>query len=360
MNNPYRSIVAKTGQPVDDTFKLAGQSSPLMDKTGEINANSVKDLLNQIGRIINSYQDGTIVNKPQVDPEVVSARRNALLEAVNDKSGEAMQVLAQSVVAEIIDTTTREGFSRRLMQYREIGQGENNEVRLRHHDVTAWMAVSTTEVQPIIVRGRKVVPPEFNVEAFILIDLKELSTTPGDLLEEKYEEGLEATMVQEDRLWKNLADSAVTVRNTLQYFTTFTPQVFSRIRNQVARWGIPVPTCLVSYDIWDDIIGNNDFSGLFDPVTKYELIQEGNLGTILGVTMVTDAFRQQLLRVLDVGEVYLIGAPANHGVITIRGSMLIEPINKFADGKSQKGWFMNEIVSMVLGNSSSIAKGQRI
>lgn len=360
MGNPYRSIVAKTKNPVDDSYKLPGQTYPLFDRKGELNASSNKDLLKQIDRVITAHKQGDIVKKPYQDAAVIKARQEVLLEAINDKSGKAMQMLGQAVVAEIIDTTTREGFSRRVLQYREIGQGESNEVRIRQHDVIAWMANSTTEVTPIIVRGRKVIPPEFNVEAYILIDLKELSTTPGDLLEEKYEEGLEATMVQEDRLWKKLADEASIIRNTLQYFTTFTPQVFSRIRSQVSRWGIPVPTCMIAYDIWDDIIGNADFSTLFDPVTKYELIQEGNLGNILGVTIVTDAFRQENLRVLNIGEIYVIGAPINHGVITLRGSMLVEPINKFADGKSQKGWFMNEIMSMVLGNSNSIAKGQRI
>jgi len=360
MNNPYRSIIAKTGEPVTSAYKLPGQSSSMFNDKGEFNASNVSDLLGQIGRLIDAQSKGEIVKSNVVDPQVLSERRDILLEAFNDKSGKSMQLLGEALAVEILDTTSREGFSRRFLQYKEIGMGEVNMIRLRQHDVTAWMAVSATEVQPIIVRGRKLIPPEFNVEAYILIDLKELSATPGDLLEEKYEEGLEATMVSEDRRWKTLADNACTVRNTIQWFTSFTPQIFSRIRSQVSRWGIPVPTCLIAYDIWDDIIGNADFSSLFDPVTKYELIQEGTLGTILGVTVVTDAFRQENLRVLDLGEVFLVGAPINHGVIQVRGSMLVEPINKFADGKSQKGWFMNEIMSMVIGNSASVAKGQRI
>jgi len=358
-NNPYRHIVAKTGEPVQ-SFKLRGQGSTFMNAKGEINASDAKDLLNQISQMLRASADGEIVNARAQDPELVRERREVLVEAINDPSGRAMQLLGQAVAAEIVDTMNREGFSRRLLQYREIGQGEANTVRVRQHDVIAFVATSTSDVQPIIVQSRKVNPPEFNIEAYILIDLKELSSTPGDLLEEKYEEGLEATMVAEDRLWKRLADSAATVRNTIQYFGAFTPTVFSRIRSQVARWGIPVPTCMIAYDIWDDIIGNADFSGLFDPVTKWELLQEGKLGQILGCTMLTDAFRQENLRVLNPGEVYTVGAPINHGVITLRGSMLVEPINKFADGKSQKGWFMSELASMFIGNSASVSKGQKV
>lgn len=359
MSNPYRYLVARTGDPVSEHTRLPGQQSPMMAKDGELNASSYKDLLNQMSKIIRANNQGEFVRAAAQDPGLAKERREVLLEAINDKSGRAMMMLAQSVGAEIVDTMNREGFSRRLLQYREIGQGENGEVRLRQHDVTAYVAVSTSDVQPIIVTARRITPPEFNIEAYILIDLKELSSTPGDLLEEKYEEGLEATMVAEDRLWKRLADGASTIRNTIQYFSTFTPLIFSRIRRQVADWGIPTPTALISSDIWDDIIANNEFSGLFDPVTKWELIQEGQLGNILGCTMLTDAHRQDRLRVLTPGDVYVVGAPVNHGVVTVRGSMLIEPINKFAEGKSQKGWFMSEILSMLIGNSMSIGRGKR-
>ncbi len=360
MGNPYRSIIRKTGEPVTDQFKLPGQDSPMMNGKGEMNASSVTDMLKQIGNVMSAYTQGDIVNKPAQDPERVAERSRILAEALDDKSGKQMQMLGEALAAEIIDTTSREGFSRRFLQYREIGQGEVNVVKVREHNVTAWIATSSANVQPTIIRGRKMIPPEFNCESYILIDLKEIATTPGDLLEDKYEEGLEAVMVQEDRLWKQMADGACSIRNTPQYFTTFTPQVFTRLRTQVARWGIPVPTCAIAYDIWDDIIANAEFGSLFDPVTKWELIQEGYLGNIIGCTMVTDAFRQPNLRVLNDGETYTIGAPINHGVLTVRGSILVEPINTFNQGKSAKGWFINQIMSMVIGNSISIARGNRI
>lgn len=360
MENPYRALIKKTGEPLTSDYKLPGQTYPMMDRNGEINASSRKDVLQQINAILKAHSDGDIIRNTQSNPEIITSRKQALIEAVNDSSNQKMQILGQALASEIIDTTTREGFARRILQYNEIGQGENNQVRLRQHDVTAYMAVSTTEVQPVIVRGRMVNPPEFNNEAFILVDLKELATTPGDLLEEKYEEGLEAVMVSEDRLWKRLADQSCVLRNNIQYFTTFTPQVFSRIRSQVARWGIPTPTCLISQDIWDDIIGNADFAGVFSEVTKYELIQEGYLGQMYNVQFITDAHRQDKLRVLNAGEVFVVGAPINHGVITVRGAMLMEPINKYSEGRSMKGWFMNQILSMVLGNPASTGKGQRI
>lgn len=357
--NPYRRR-----KKFELGSQLPGQQAPFAsERTGEINASSRQDLLQQIDRLIQASLSGQVQVPSrfgQMPAEVYADRQNTLLEAVNDKSGGQMQILGEALVAEIYDTATREGFARRLLQYREIGTGENNEVRIRQRDVMAYVAVSPSEVAPTMVRARLVKPPEFNIEAFVTIDLKELGIAPGDLLEEKYEEGLEATMVAEDRLWKKMADQAAVIRNTLQYFPSFTPQILSRLRTQVSNWGIPAPTAIIAYDLWDDIIGNAEFSALFDPVTKYELLQEGVLGTILGLSVLTDGLRHENLRVLEAGDVYVVGAPVYHGVYTVRGTMLVEPINQFAQGKSTKGWFIHQLASMVLGNPASVSRGKRI
>lgn len=359
--NPYRAMIAASREPITAGLtRLPGRQEAFVGANGEINASSTADLLNQIGTLIQAYSKNEVVQGSVQDPKATEERRQVLAEAFNSNDPKEMMVLGEALVAEIIDTTAREGFARRLLQFSELGQGEINQVRLRQHNITAYMAVSTTEVQPVVIRDRKLIPPEFNLNAYVLIDLKELAQSTGDLLEEKYEEALEATMVQEDRLWKKMADSAATIRNTLQYFGTFTPAVFTRMRQEVAYWGIPVPTYLIAYDLWNDIVSNPDFSSLFDPVTKWELIQEGYLGTILGVSILTDSFRQPLLRVLNQGEVYAVGAPLNHGVVRTRGAMAVNPIDKFNQGINQKGWFLSELISMVIGNSMSVAKGQRV
>jgi hypothetical protein len=351
--NPYKAIMPSAKR----TPTLPGQDNPVADKTGEINASSKKDLVNQISSILqaSSSEEGM---QTSTSPEVLKERRTALAEAMEDPG--AFQLLGAAIASDIQDTTSREGICRRYLQYSELGQGESNMVRLREHNVTAYMATSTTEVTPVYVRNKTQYPQEFNNTAMILIDLKELAQSTGDLLEEKYEEGLEAIMVQEDRLWKTAADAAASVRNTLQVFTSFTPQIMSRVKSQVGRWGLPITSCLIAYDIWDDIIGTADFGAFFDPVTKYELVRDGILGSMLGVSIQTDSHRQKNFRILNDGEVYMVAAPINHGVIKIRGSMVMEPINKFDNNLAQKGWFMHELVTLMVGNSLSVAKGQRI
>jgi len=353
MLNPYRKALKST------PFKLPGQSNQFTDNKGEINASSTADLLVQIGNAMKAPQTVT-ASKAQTNVGVHKERRKILVEAMGDQSGRLSAVLGEALAAEINETTNREGFTRRIMQYNEIGQGETNEVVLKEKDVIAFLATSPSSVNPVEIRQKRQYPPEFHINGYILIDTGELARSSGDLLGDKYEEGLEAVMVKEDVLWRTMAVQAATVRNTLQNFATFTPSVFARLINQVSRWGIPATSCLFASDLWQDVISNGDFAGVFDPVTQWELLQEGYLGSMYGVSMLTDNFRQPNLKVLDVGEIFITGAPINHGVFTLRGSVTAEPINKFAEGEAKKGWFLDEICSMVLGNTKSVSRGQKI
>ncbi len=362
-NNPYRGIISASKKTVvPGITKLPGQDNAFTNNRGNINASNVADLINQIGIALQASENNQLSNKETNEIKVKAAieRKQVLMEAMNDASNQSMKVLGEAIAAEIHETTNREGFVRKVMQYREIGQGENNEVKLKQKEVMGFVASSASQVTPIEIRQRLIRPPEVHINTFILIDTGELAKSNDDILEEKYEEGLEGIMVGEDRLWKEMAVEAAEVRNTLQTFSTFTPSVFARMTEQVSRWGIPVVSCMLSSTLWQDVVANGDFAGVLDPVTKWELLQDGTLGSLYGVTITTDSFRQANLRVLDPGEIFMIGAPINHGVFTLRGNMLSEPVNRFPQGEAKKGWFMDEIVSMVLGNALSVCRGYRI
>lgn len=357
-SNPYRNVFGKgTNEVVPGETKLPAQDNPFTDKHGEINASSQADLLVQIGNALKASESAP--PQPRTTQEASTERAQALSEAMNDETGRSLQMLGQALGAEIYETTNRQGFARRVVQYQEVGQGETNLVTVKEKNVMGFMAVSPTEVMPSEIRERRILPPEFHLSGYILIDTIELANSSSDLLEEKYEEGLEQVMVKEDRLFKRMADSAVGIRNTVQNFSTFTPAVFARMLNQVSRWGIPTTTCLLSSNLWEDVIQNGDFNGVMDPVTKWEILQEGYLGRMYGVDMVTDNFRQKNLKVLDTGEVYITGAPINLGVLSVRGNMVTEPINRFPQGEAKKGWFLDQITSMVVANPMAISKGKK-
>jgi hypothetical protein len=224
----------------------------------------------------------------------------------------------------------------------------------------AFMVTSDPNVVASQVRQMYIYPPEFYLIAHITIEDKEIEQASGDLLDDKYQDGLEQILVQEDNVWLRLARAAAPASNDLFFFNTFTPTVFSEMRTQVARWGIPVTTAVIAFDLWNDIIADSEFSSWFDPVSKHEIVLEGSLGSILGVQLITDAFRYETLRVLSPGEVFFLGAPQTLGGVTQRKELATESINKYNQGKPERGWFMEQIEGMAITNSRALTRGQRV
>jgi len=359
--NPFakRRFVTANGEPMA-ALRFKGHQSRAINDAGEFNASDKKDLVHQIDRLITAYMQGDI--RSEVTPssrDTADARKQALAEAVADKTGNSFQVLGEVLADEIAETTNREGFARKFCQFKELAQGETGRIRIRNKSVMAWVATGPSAVTPSIVRGIYIYPPEFHVSAQILIDERDIGQSSGDMLEDAYVDGLENIMKVEDQTWKMAADNAATNSNTMQYFTSLTPTIFSGIRSQVARWGIPVTGVLMAQDIWDDIIGNSDFMSFFDPVTKHDLVLDGFLGVLMGADLITDAFRVPELKVLEAGEIYAIGSPQTHGTIMQRGGLGSNPIDQYNMGQPFRGWFLSEMISLTIGNSKSVAKGQR-
>jgi len=219
------------------------------------------------------------------------------------------------------------------------------------------MATTAAGKPQSVIRQSWVFPPEFYLSASPVVEIKEIDSAGGDILEEKYEDALEQIMVVEDRTWRTLSDAAAAVSNTLTYFNNLTPTVFSSLRTQVARWHIPVTQCILAYSLWDDIIAYSDFSSWFDPVSKYTLVTEGYLGDLLGVSLHSDAFRDPNLKVLSDGEIYMCGSPQTLGGITQRSELAAEPIDKFDNAQPYRGWYMYACEGMAIVNSRAISKG---
>jgi len=361
-DNPYSSrFKTKAGGPLPENLRFRGQQGRAIASSGEINASDKKDLMSQIGRLIDSYRQGDIVREDgrEAKRKVAAERRQILQQAVADTTGQDWNALGQAIVEDISETTSREGFARNLLGFKELEQGEVARVRFRMRDVVAFIAASVSEIAPTIVRNNFITLPEFYISGNIMVEERDIQQSTGDILDEKYQEGLEAIMVQEDRLWKRFADQASVINNTITYFTTFTPGNFSQIRTQVSRWGLPVAQCLMAYDLWDDIIGTTGFSEWFDPIHMHELILEGILGSMLGVQLRTDAFRLPEMKVLDPGDLYMVATPETHGVLQQRGDLSANPVNSYHKNKPERGWYIFEMVASSIINAKSVAAGKR-
>lgn len=369
MQNPYTKktvVVSKSGNELSESKtalainpkngKIEVGAGAFEDKHGDINAYDKKDLLRRVMALSSASSAGEI--KEQHD---FGTKRAELVEAaMADKTGETWRVVGEVLGDEILETMGRDGFLRKILMRKDLKKGEIGRIRLRKKDVLAFVATSDTGTVSSQVNQSYLMPDEFYIKAHILIEDRELEQSPGDLLDDKYIDGLEQMMVKEDQVLKGLLDIAAPAYNDVVGFTTFTPAVFAQARTQIQSWGNPCATGLISIDLLNDVLADPEFSTYFDPVTKREIIMSGSLGSFYGVNLITDGFRYETLRVLNSGEFYFMSAPNVLGVQTVRKDVTTAPINLYLVGKPERGWFMQKIMGMAIGNARAIVKGVRV
>ncbi len=358
INNPYAGakMVLKNGDPIEQ-LRFGKSSENAFDK---------KDLMHSIGQMMMEASSGNIVQQRQVKntPDRMKEnqeRREVLAAAFADKSGQSWTALGSSMATQINEQASREGFMRRLLLGNTLRQGEMARISMPTHDSLAVVATSPTNIGFQFVRGKLFQPDEFEVTANLRVDIMDIEQVQGDLLEHAYNEGLYSIMVKEDQLWKAAADMTVGINNPLQYIAgSLTPTILSTLRQTIAEWNLPVTSAIISNDYWTDITGSSDFGTLMDPITKYDLVLNGYLGTMIGMSLVTDAFRPPNQKVLERGEIYVLTSPEYTGAYSDRGGIRSTPTSGADQGNSTKGWFMNEIISLAITNTRSCVKAKRI
>ena len=221
-------------------FRARKGGERLIGANGEVNASDKKDILVQIKSLLNGVKSGAIA---RADEQIVTAeerrqivaeRQAVLEEAVADKTGDKWMSLGETISEEIYEALGREGFTRKLLGFKPIKRGDIARIAVRRKDVIAYyIAHENPTVVATFVRQNYVHPPDAYLLANIRIDNLELELADTDLLEHKYNDGLEQILRQEDLRTKALFDHAASAYNDLVFFNAFTPSVFQSMRTQI-------------------------------------------------------------------------------------------------------------------------------
>lgn len=372
--NPFAGaqMVLKNGDPLESLrygSKLGEKRElALSSSTGEFNASSTKDLIQSITSLLSHVQNQQVVpahmsalSSSEQYTKDLTARREVLAAAYNDTTGGSWAALGANIATQIQEQRNREGFLRRIATGQTLRQGDIARVNMPAWDAVAVVATSSSEVGYQTIRTKVFQPEEFEINANLRVEQLDIEQVSGDLLEDVYNQGLDAIMVKEDRLWKKSADMSVGVTNPLNYIAgQLTTQILATIRQGVSDWNLPATTAIISNDFWADVIGSPDFAAFLDPVTKYDLALHGYLGTLIGMSLLTDAFRQPNQKVLDRGEIYVVASPENHAAYTDRGGVRSTPTSGADNGSTSRGWLMSEMFSFLLANPRSVSKGRRV
>jgi hypothetical protein len=363
--NPYsKTYLTKDGDAVVGSAKLhrSNSSESLIGNNGEINASSKQDLMRGISELVTAMQKGEIREATKED-EMTAAEKKQMLAtaAAAGTHSDEWSVIGSTMAAEVKETLGREGFARKFMQFRSMTNGEPAKIRLRKRDTLAWVTTTNPNTVASVARAPYAEPAMFSLTANINIEQTEIAQDTGDLLDDRYNDGLENMMVGEDKVFLKLADNASTCLNDPYYFSDFTPTTMQMMKMEVAsNGGIPVTSMLISFDIWNDIVAQPEFTAWYSEIAKHELVMEGNLGSLAGMKIVTDGFRIPTLQVLPKGSVYMFGAPETLGVIFQWGDMSVKSVDKANDGRAVVGWFMNSVEAMGIGNARAVVRGNRV
>lgn len=357
-NNPF--LIKGTDLPASEQ-RAAGVTSkgavsesadPIMGANGELNAYSKKDSIQQVSAIMAAASRGQFTRSSNTNRMAkLNELAGEIRSAHNSHNAANFGVLGEEVTNEIRLTVARTGFIRRFLQERELQAGEETKVYLRKQDTLAY-SLETDGTTPVVaIKQRELYSRENYINANILIEEKEIARLRADLLQEKLEDGFEMVMVQEDRQFLTLATASSSAVNVPVFFSSLTPAVFQSLKNQVESRGLPVNCAWLANNLWNDIVADPTFIGWFDPVTRHELVLTGELGSLLGVNLQTDAFIQAPQRVLSPGQIFFFSEPGTLGQLLIRKQLASEPVNHAVIGQASRGWFLTEIVAPVLANA---------
>jgi hypothetical protein len=341
-------------------LRFGSNSERAIGANGELNATNKADLLSQIARLMQTASTGGVMLDSVANARDTGAasRRQALIAAFASK--EAHAELGEVLADELYLAANREGFARRFLARQNLTQGQIPQVRIRMKNVAGVVASSPSKTQTQIMRDNMHFPTEFYITARPFVEKREIDQSTGDVLEEKYIEALEGIMVSEDRVLYNMVKGTVGMENNATTMVgTLNPTNLGTLRNQVTRWNLPAQNLLIANDLWTDITADSGFQQIIDPVSKHELLLTGQLGTLLGMTIFSDAYRHQQHKVLNAGDLIVFGAPENLGQYTDRGGVDAQPIDSAIEGVPGRGWMLQESLSMVLANARAVAYGNR-
>lgn len=319
---------------------------------GEINASNKRDLLANSRALMEAASAGEV----SAEERLFTARRNKELVTAAFRDHSAHQVLGERMADEIYMTANRKGFARRFLNRMELKQGDIPRFPVRKKNVTAFLTTGPTKVETEVVTDKWLLPAEVEIRARPFVPQVEINQSPSDVLEEKYVEALEAIMVGEDRYWYNLSKMTIGVDNNMSLVSgTLNPLSLMSVRQQVAQWGLKAAYCLMASDLFIDIVGDVDFYNAIEPVARHELVMTGQLGTLYGMTLISEAYRHPEHKVLSVGEFAIVSDPLTHGAYSDRGGVDSVPIDGVTEKIAGRGWLLSEAVAFAIANSRSVA-----
>lgn len=340
--------------------RRAGSREFIVGAGGEFNAGSKAELLRTHVEIMEGIANKRMSMESARQVKQASAQIHAQMqEAYQDRVSGRWLTMGAAMATEISNYAEREAFMRKFMVEFPVNMGEKAEIRPKIKTMVAQVSTAPTEIRPVNVEDHSLTLPEFNITAGVRISRNDAFRRGPGLLEEKLLEAQEAIPVEEDRVMLRHFRAACAGR--VELIDSLSSTNLTALQDTIDGYGFSVATMLMASNVMKDIISNaSDFGDRLNPVSHLEMLQTGFLATLFGMEIVTDAYREPTLKVLNRGEIFLMVAPQNMGGYISRGPVEVTEI----DGMQQRniperGYNLIETIGMCVFNPKGIVQAIR-
>jgi hypothetical protein len=333
----------------------------MFNKQGEINAVDDRDALLQACHLLNNVTkknaDKLSFYNPSTEPsmEVKKARMEVLAAALNDPTGEGFRIVGQELLNPIKEILDYEGFARKFMRVRKLGQSELFRIP-KDVRAVAYVIGGDGETPESRINTEWIFPEEYKISSFPTVDQLDILQMNYDVLDRAQDTARQEIELNEDKAAIDLVNAASQAINTVTGFATLGVAAFEDVRYQVERHRLVVENFLINRQEQSDVV--KTMSAAIDPVGERELLLAGYIGTIYGAQVLTTA-GTGVEEVIPAGTFFATTGADYLGEMGIRQELMSEPFNKYPMGETVKGWAFFEYVGFGIPNATAVAKGEK-
>lgn len=346
------------------TGKNISASKGRMFSNGKLNAYNNTDAMQQIAHLFQTAMSESAPVRTAAKKESAlskEAKQKAIVAAFKDPSGEGFHMIGSELVDPIKEVIDYEGWARKCMRQRNLGQGELFRLTKDVVDqVTAWTIGQDGQTPVSSVKGTYFNAELMEIVAYVDVAISEIYNMQFDGLDRARDLARQDIERKEDRAFIAGLNAAAT-SNDITYFTDLGVAAFEDIRYQVEQNRLQVDKFLINRAELSDMVKTMRTD--IDPASQRELLLSGYVGNILNCQIITSAGTNNIpglsMEVVPAGKVYAIPAPEFLGDFGIQIPLFSDPYDTYAIRQAKKGWVLLEKVGFLFPNSKGIAIGSK-
>jgi len=325
--------------------------SDLFNKSGDMNAYSKKEALDQLLSYAQALATGPNSNSPVTEPTVTDNEKEALLmKALSTERGKI--ALAQAMANPIRRNLDYQGVGRKALRVDPLPQGALA-VYDKDIDVTAIVVSSNGAVPESRIKGDRISVPEFEIVSNPTVRISEVKRRRFNVIDRAQQRARQEIQAQEDANIFAALDFASSVENAVVAgsggATTIEKDKLADLYSEVDKWDLITARLFMNIKTFNGFrtFGSGGGSGEFDPVTQREVLQTGLFGRLWTADIIVS-------KVVPAQTVYATADADFVGPMPIRQDIEVLPADE--PKQLKLGWVVNELIGIAVANSRGVSK----